>query len=89
MPVGTRDDIDRLATEVNAIVEVTPFADYLFRLMCPKAVWARYLADTASDIDYDNFKNAMSKLFGVERMNQLHEVWAVMQGTPLDNHDFK
>ena len=59
--------------------ESGPLADYPFRLVCTKVEWAKYLAEAAVDIDYDNFKDAMSTRFDRFRLEQLHEVWEVMR----------
>jgi len=37
----------------------TPEADYLYRMIVPKNVFANYLSRSAHCIDYPNFKNAV------------------------------
>jgi len=77
----TKYDIMRLgrALKLNK-VQRTPKADYQYRLTCPKLVWAEYLMERAVEIDYPNFKAAMEKRTSYARMEQLHDVWAVMAG---------
>lgn len=56
-----REDIDRLAGRLHpapAVVE-TPERDYMFRVVIPKTVWAKVMAELAEAIDYGNFKSAV------------------------------
>lgn len=75
----TRRDIVSLARrlEVRAFASAKG-ADYPYRLWASKLEWAEYLAQSAEEIDYPNFKSEMEKHFDSKRMDQLHEVWAVM-----------
>ena len=70
-------DAERLALAVGATVLETPAADYRFRVRMTKTVWARYVADCAAGIDYDNFKNAVAARQGGARASVYSEVWGV------------
>lgn len=70
----------------------TPRADYLFRIVVPKGVWAGVAGQLAGEIDYDNFKDACGRQAldleedpkaRSEYLKALHETWYVandMQG---------
>ena len=58
----------------------TPKADYPYRLICLKTTWSAYLAKCSLEIDYPNFKTEMDHHCTSYRMEQLHDVWAVMAG---------
>jgi hypothetical protein len=75
----TEDDARQLAEILANLVIESPNADYPYRIHCSKMEWADYVQRSALEIDYDNFKGAMSGIFGSNRMHQLHQVWAVMQ----------
>ena len=49
--------------------------DYCCRARVPRAAFAAGLATIASEIDYDNFKNAVQKSMGSQRARIYHEVW--------------
>ena len=77
----SRADIDALADRLKVVsVKSSEGADYPYRLECLKKAWGEYLNESANDIDYDNFKNAMADIFDSKRLEQLHGVWEVMAG---------
>ena len=49
-------------------------SDYLFRAFVDRTTVLKAVADTVSDLDYTNFKNANAE----ERKGHLMEVWRVM-----------
>lgn len=49
--------------------------DYQFRTVIPRDVFAEALSRIAQDIDYSNFKNAVSAAQGSGRAEVYHEVW--------------
>lgn len=62
----------------------TPRADYLYRIVVPKDVWAGVAGALADEIDYDNFKDACARQHDPEDekarsefLAALHEVWHV------------
>lgn len=73
-----RGDAEQLAAAVGGTVLETPAADYLFRVRMTKTDWARYVAASATGIDYDNFKNAVAARQGAARARVYGEVWSVL-----------
>ncbi len=57
------DDLKRLLKAIGNDTDIisTPKADYAFRVIIPVEAWAKYLYDSAMDIDYSNFKDASCK----------------------------
>lgn len=74
-----RGDLDHLAETLGAEVLETPAADYPFRVRVPKAAWARYVADRAERIDYDNFKDAVAARQGHDRAEVYMGVWSALR----------
>jgi hypothetical protein len=74
-----RKDAERLVarTGTGEVLE-TRDRDYRYRVRLPRAVWAQYVADAASGIDYDNFKDAVAHMHGRQRANDYAAVWGVM-----------
>ena len=52
--------------------------DYAYRMVLPKKLWARYLAEQAKGIDYDNFKNRVTQRQGSWRHDVYMRVWSTM-----------
>lgn len=67
-----------MAAAVGGKVIETPSADYRFRVMVAKTEWVAYVADCASAIDYDNFKNVVAARQGPARASVYGEVWATL-----------
>lgn len=78
LTVRARDpeDLDRLR---ERLPELGPTrlegGDYCCRARVPRAAFAAGLATIASEIDYDNFKNAVQESMGSQRARVYHEVW--------------
>lgn len=55
-----KDDLKALmrVLGIKQKIKTTPDADYLYRIKLTKRQWADYLAETATNIHYSNFKNA-------------------------------
>src|SRR6056297_1051824 len=63
---------EELAT---AEIKAFPGTDYAYRIFIPKQVWSKVLAALSDDLDYDNFKAAVSKHQGHNAYEHaLHEV---------------
>lgn len=75
-----REDAEQLAVAVGAAMLETPAADYPFRVRVAKAEWARYVAERAHAIDYDNFKNAVASRQGTRRASMYAEIWGALRG---------
>jgi hypothetical protein len=77
---------DRLADmRCHVPVQVTPTADYGWRLFVPRGSWSLYLQNMVEAIDYTNFKNAVATQQGLERADIYHDVWHVMYEFQEDN----
>ena len=71
----------RFPALAGAEIIVTPRADYRYRLIVPKAVWAKVVAAMVMEVDYDNFKDAAAREQGPDErgyVGALHRVWSVM-----------
>lgn len=63
----------------SPIVE-TDNSDYRYRIFIPKIAWNTIQSALADEIDYDNFKSAVSKAGGTtEYLHALHDVWSVLR----------
>lgn len=78
--VRSRDtlSLDPLAAFAKTEIIETPYGDYQYRIFVEPAVFTEWLADQASDIQYDNFKNRVYKTRGRKFVEALHEVWVAM-----------
>lgn len=78
------DDLVRLVDKTipgvvpHTIIEETPKADYPCRVTVHSSLWQHYVTKAAAEIDYDNFKSAVTKRQGSDRSHVYHAVWAVL-----------
>ena len=73
----TREDIEALRSQIPDLDPFEdPSADYRHRAIVTKAEWVVALAELASEIDYDNFKNAVARTQGPERAHVYAGVWS-------------
>jgi hypothetical protein len=61
-------DIDKLKQKLKAeyqfngeVIE-TPKADYAYRMICTREIFASFIANAAMELDYDNFKNTIPRI---------------------------
>ena len=78
-----REDAQRLAdwlSEDDLPIEVqhTPDADYAYRMVVPRLLFGNYLMSAVMDIDYGNFKDAVSEQLGHDRADLYLDVWVTM-----------
>lgn len=74
-----KEDIDNLHDLLpNSKPYRHDYSDYEWRLDCTVAEWAGALASMALDIDYANFKNAVSREQGAKRASVYHQVWSLL-----------
>lgn len=77
-----RADLERLDDLVKGGVrhriERDAQADYLYRVELTRAEWMRVCALLATELDYPNFKNAVTARQGGWRASVYHRVWAVL-----------
>lgn len=55
-------------------------SDYPWRVILPRSLWASFVAAEAEDIDYTNFKNAVTARQGHARHDVYAKVWGVLLG---------
>ena len=61
----------------HSAIQFTPNADYAYRIICPRQSWMEVSLRLMTEIDYGNFKNAVSAR-DPERSNLYHRVWGVL-----------
>lgn len=69
------EDIAILCETVGTEFREDPTADYRYRTIVPKELWAQFVAQEAEDIDYTNFKNTVKDR---NRHNVYMAVWGVL-----------
>jgi hypothetical protein len=69
----------RFGKETSLAIRHTPDRDYEFRVFMTHEQWARYLAETALNLDYNNFQDAVSERQGSERHRVYLRVWSVLE----------
>lgn len=75
-----REDIEALREQIPDLDPVADAgADYRWRAFVSRESWARAASELASEIDYDNFKNAVRDRQGSDRERRYHEIWHVMK----------
>ncbi|QYH41020.1 hypothetical protein GYM62_20275 [Algoriphagus sp. NBT04N3] len=72
-----RKDLETIFPD-ESIIE-TPEGDYRFRVFVSKQAAVEIISQQVWDIDYPNFKNAISDTPDQkDKLNAYHEIWAVM-----------
>ena len=72
----TRADIEALGEQIPAIEPFEdPAADYRYRAVVSRAEWLVALAQLVTELDYDNFKNAVAGRQGSERAALYGVLW--------------
>lgn len=76
-----RADLEQLKArylpELGAISE-SGVTDYRCRAVAPQSAVAQAMARLVTELDYDNFKNAVAQRQGQARANLYHDVWSVL-----------
>lgn len=60
-----KEDMERLREKLSqtynfkGTVIDSPKADYAYRMIVPREIWASFMASTAMELEYDNFKNTI------------------------------
>jgi len=75
-----RKSLEPVAERANVEISVSPYGDYPYRAFVEPAVFTEWVAEQASSIDYDNFKNRVAKTRGYGFVEALHNVWVAMLG---------
>jgi hypothetical protein len=72
----TREDIEALSEQVPSLEPFEdPAADYRYRAIASRAEWLVAVAQLVTEIDYDNFKNAVAARQGSERAALYGVLW--------------
>ena len=76
-----RKSLEPLAAMAKVEIVASPLGDYPYRAFVEPAVFAEWLADQASQIEYSNFKSRVSQTRGLDYTDALHDVWVAMLKT--------
>jgi len=75
----TRDDIEALHEQIPSLEPFEdPSADYRHRAVVSRAEWLAALAQLVTEIDYDNFKDAVAARQGNERSHLYGRIWSIL-----------
>jgi len=69
------------------MIAYDPEADYLHRMIVPKKVWARLVAELATEQEWFKFKSEVENFLGSDHDDYsavLHRVWATMRDLQLN-----
>lgn len=74
-----REDLEHLIKRglSDKIVD-TPDYDYPYRIFTTRKAWSKYVADSAMNIDYPNFKGRVLPGASEDRYFRYHKVWEAM-----------
>jgi len=74
-----RDDLERLNGHLNKPCSILEWigADYPYRIILKKTLWAKYVAYMAMNIDYGNFK-ACIPIGDYSKERAYHNVWLAL-----------
>lgn len=53
--------------------------DYAYRVFIPRVVWVAYLAETAHELTYTNFKGAALGFGDSQRSSVYHNIWQLLK----------
>lgn len=73
-----RKSLEPLAAIAKAEIKKTPISDYPYRVVTSHELFSRWLADTATSIEYKNFKAEVSDSRGHNFAKPLMKVWSAM-----------
>src|SRR5436190_22648016 len=76
-----REDLEALRDQIPDLrIFSDAHADYRWRAVVTRAEWVAAIAQLATEIDYENFKNAVAARHSVERARLYGHVWATLRG---------
>ena len=76
-----RQSLEAVTSVTGDEVVVTPYGDYPYRAFIAPGAFASWIADSASKVDYNNFKSRVGHKRGYAYTQALHDVWAAMLAT--------
>jgi hypothetical protein len=75
-------ELEALGKYADGIIE-THDSDYRYRVYVTREDWTAAVADLASRIDYDNFKNVVARRQGHDRARAYGKVWSALYDLQL------
>ena len=88
-----KEDIEKLGTllrdklKFNGKIIESPKADYAYRMIVPRETWASFMASTAMELDYGNFKDTIP-IKDHLRHDAYFDCWKVMYDWQKDLKKF-
>lgn len=78
--IRARDELslEPIAEMGSVRIEYTPNADYAYRVTVHNDVLGAFMDIMIQEMDYDNFKNRVTKTRGQKFVAALHHVWEIM-----------
>ena len=82
-----KEHLERLQERFHQLrayqIKESPRADYRYRIIVGKPVWAEVSLELVQEIDYDNFKDKVAETYAdndnmMRYEHSLHQVWQVM-----------
>ena len=72
------ESLDGIAALADSKIVSTPNRDYPWRVHVSRATFQQWLASSADDLRYTNYKNRIHETRGDEFYSALSKVWSVM-----------
>ena len=76
-----RESLAAVAATAGVVISQSPHGDYPYRAFVKPEVFAQWVSEVASTIDYDNFKSHIAHTKGYDYAHTLGSVWSVMLDT--------
>ena len=76
-----RESLEAIAATAGVEIAQSPLGDYPYRAFVKPEVFAQWVSEVASTIDYDNFKSHIAHTKGYVYAHTLGSVWSVMLDT--------
>ena len=75
-----KEDLENIMERLGAtkVIDTSKDHDYPYRIFVTKAAWSKYVAESAMNIDYHNFKDRVLPKATRDRDARYHKVWAAM-----------
>ncbi len=73
-----RISLEPLEAKTGLEIQLTPDADYPYRIFANETDVAELVAASLRDLRYPNFKSQVAKTRGADYAYRLHDVWQVM-----------
>ncbi len=80
-----RESLEALAAKAGIEIARSPYGDYPYRAFVHPEVFASWVSEVASTIEYDNFKSHIARTKGYDYAHTLGSVWSVMLDTEDDD----